>query len=206
MMKGRIKKGNLRRIGREFHQGSDSLKIGWIMQGGKWYQRFYGIQHLLVDQYWFGEFRSAVDHAVRTSGKIGKCLQVSMATQLPQDHLQCLMVVCYPHRHTLFPGFVQQGRRAPLLTDPFHQPGNNLPDTVADVKEGIFQGGAAGVEDKEFHARCSPFSMAAWTAVMAIVWTISSTRQPRLRSLTGFRMPCIIGPMAMAPALRCTAL
>ncbi len=46
----------------------------------------------------------------------------------------------------------------------------------------------------------------AWIAVSAMVKTMSSTRQPRLRSFTGFAMPCNIGPMLITPALRWTAL
>jgi hypothetical protein len=43
-------------------------------------------------------------------------------------------------------------------------------------------------------------------AVMATVFTMSSTVQPRERSLTGFRSPCRTGPTATAPELCCTAL
>ena len=46
----------------------------------------------------------------------------------------------------------------------------------------------------------------ACTAVTAMVATMSSALQPRLRSLTGFARPCIIGPYASAPARRCTSL
>ena len=46
----------------------------------------------------------------------------------------------------------------------------------------------------------------AWIAVIATVFTMSSTRAPRDRSLIGLRRPCSTGPIATAPALRCTAL
>src|SRR5687768_4839362 len=46
----------------------------------------------------------------------------------------------------------------------------------------------------------------ACTAVIATVFTMSDTSAPRDRSLTGLRSPCNTGPMAMAWALRCTAL
>ena len=39
---------------------------------------------------------------------------------------------------------------------------------------------------------------AAWTAVIATVFTMSSTRAPRERSLTGLRRPCSTGPIATA--------
>lgn len=41
---------------------------------------------------------------------------------------------------------------------------------------------------------------------MATVFTMSPTRAPRDRSLTGLRRPCRTGPTAIAPAERCTAL
>ena len=46
----------------------------------------------------------------------------------------------------------------------------------------------------------------AWMAVMATVFTMSSTVQPRERSLTGLRRPCRTGPTATAPEDCCTAL
>ena len=46
----------------------------------------------------------------------------------------------------------------------------------------------------------------AWTAVMATVLIMSSTRAPRERSLTGLFRPWRTGPMAIAPDERCTAL
>ena len=46
----------------------------------------------------------------------------------------------------------------------------------------------------------------AWMAVRLIVKTMSSTRQPRERSFTGFASPCSIGPMLTTLAERCTAL
>ena len=42
--------------------------------------------------------------------------------------------------------------------------------------------------------------------MIATVLTMSSTNAPRDRSLTGLFRPCSTGPIAMAPALRCTAL
>lgn len=59
------------------------------------------------------------------------------------------------------------------------------------------------IEDQNSAAHRSPW---AWIAVIATVLTMSSTSAPRDRSLTGLFSPCRTGPMAMAPALRCTAL
>ncbi len=49
-------------------------------------------------------------------------------------------------------------------------------------------------------------SAMAWSAVMATVLTMSATRQPRERSLTGLLRPWMTGPMATALAVRWTAL
>src|SRR5690606_3693059 len=46
----------------------------------------------------------------------------------------------------------------------------------------------------------------AWMAVMATVLTMSRTVAPRDRSLTGLASPWSTGPIATAPADRCTAL
>ncbi len=43
-------------------------------------------------------------------------------------------------------------------------------------------------------------------AVIATVLTMSVTVHPRLRSLTGLFRPCMTGPIATAPDVRCTAL
>ena len=50
------------------------------------------------------------------------------------------------------------------------------------------------------------FFLPACTKVTAEVMTMSSTEQPRDRSLIGEAKPCKIGPNASAPAKRCTNL
>src|SRR4029079_7542083 len=45
-----------------------------------------------------------------------------------------------------------------------------------------------------------------WSAVMAATLIMSSAVAPRERSLHGRRSPCTIGPIASAPARRCTSL
>ena len=65
----------------------------------------------------------------------------------------------------------------------------------------VAAGVPAGAEGEGPH-----FPAWAWMAVMATVLTISVTVQPRERSLTGLRRPCMTGPMATAPAERWTAL
>ena len=50
------------------------------------------------------------------------------------------------------------------------------------------------------------FFLPACTKVTAEVMTMSSTEQPRDKSLIGEAKPCKIGPNASAPAKRCTNL
>src|SRR5690606_21591569 len=79
-----------------------------------------------------------------------------------------------------------------------------------DVDELVLDRGGAGVDDEDERAHRVPSegvsSAWAWIAVMATVLTMSWTRAPRDRSLTGLRRPCSTGPTAIAPAERCTAL
>ena len=56
------------------------------------------------------------------------------------------------------------------------------------------------------HEAASAGVACAWIAVMATVLTMSGTSAPRDRSFTGLFSPCSTGPMAIALALRCTAL
>ena len=71
-----------------------------------------------------------------------------------------------------------------------------LPD--AGVDDRPLQRRGAAVDDEDLHC--------AWIAVIATVLTMSCTVAPRERSLTGLFRPCSTGPMAIAPALRWTAL
>ena len=100
------------------------------------------------------------------------------------------------------------GQRAHGLTDPLDQrPGQlTLDGGVEDLQ---LQGGGAGVDDEHAGHESLPWrspTPCAWTAVMATVLTMSSTSAPRDRSLIGLRSPWRTGPIATAPAVRCTAL
>src|SRR5690606_29071004 len=84
---------------------------------------------------------------------------------------------------------------------------------VVDVEQAVLDRARAHVEHEDVADHCSPpawiaviASVPAWIAVIAIVFTMSRTSAPRERSLMGFASPCSTGPMATAPAERCTAL
>src|SRR3954463_16479412 len=76
---------------------------------------------------------------------------------------------------------------------------------AGDIDHPVLQRGGSAVEDQH-RARHGATRGCAWIAVIATVFTMSCTVAPRERSLTGLRRPCSTGPMATAPALRCTAL
>src|SRR5690606_38577826 len=76
------------------------------------------------------------------------------------------------------------------------------------VDELVLQRRGARIDDEhDAHAvaSCAP-TCCAWIAVIATVLMMSLTSAPRDRSLMGFASPCSTGPIATAPAERCTAL
>lgn len=79
---------------------------------------------------------------------------------------------------------------------------NRLTDRLGYQPDGLFL----------LNCRANPlaFSLVSYpcacTAVIAATLTISSTEQPRDRSLIGLASPCITGPTASAPATRSTSL
>ena len=122
------------------------------------------------------------------------------------------------------------GQTAHVLADAFGHAGTK--DGLGlHFQQLIFAGRGTGIDHKNFHGKTSLwlmppghdgwcvraamvcddqiylcFSAAACTAVMATVFTMSGTVQPRERSLTGLLRPWSTGPMATASAARCTAL
>src|SRR3984893_17992937 len=88
------------------------------------------------------------------------------------------------------------------LTDPFDYPiGHYLARIPLDIAVVHRRRSRGGHQDRAWH-----HLSCAWIAVRATVLTMSSTGAPRDRSLTGLFRPCSTGPIAIAPALRCTAL
>src|SRR5690606_28084376 len=95
-----------------------------------------------------------------------------------------------------------------VLADPLDQSlGVHLSGPRVD--ELVLERGRSGVDDEDHgglrcrRAHCGP---PAWRAVIATVLTMSRTRAPRERSLTGLPRPWRTGPIATAEALRWTAL
>src|SRR5690606_8602676 len=100
------------------------------------------------------------------------------------------------------------GQRADALADSLDQrPGQLALD--GGVKDLQLQRGGSGIDDENTGHESLSWELTApcaWTAVIATVLTMSSTSAPRERSLMGLRSPCRTGPIATAPAVRCTAL
>src|SRR5690606_14210545 len=92
-----------------------------------------------------------------------------------------------------------------ILPDALDEPGGD-DDALLRLDQLVLDRGRAGVDDKDGGAHCCSSLACAWMAVMATVLTMSWTRAPRERSLTGLLRPWRTGPIATAPAERCTAL
>src|SRR5690606_12487116 len=97
------------------------------------------------------------------------------------------------------------------LADPLEEAdGECLPRL--DVDQLVLDRRRPGVDDEDVLTHVvslvllEALSAWAWMAVIATVLTMSCTRAPRERSLTGFRRPWSTGPIATAPADRCTSL
>ncbi len=111
--------------------------------------------------------------------------------------------------------------RRTLCLDPVllvHRSGGLVADALDDprrqrrsgvhIDQLVFHRRRPGIDDQHRlrHRPAPAGEPCAWIAVMATVLTMSATRAPRERSLTGRFKPCSTGPIATAPALRCTAL
>src|SRR5690606_32210250 len=96
--------------------------------------------------------------------------------------------------------------RAPLaLADALDEARREAPLGL-DVDQLVLERRRTAVADEDHaHERSAP-SACAWIAVIATVLTMSSTSAPRDGSLMGLFSPCRTGPIATAPAERCTAL
>lgn len=107
--------------------------------------------------------------------------------QHPEEQREGLMVILY---RGVVGEFAAPAPQLPVpfrLSDTLYENGG---DTLPADEVLTLDRRASGVEDKDIHCSAPLFSLCcAWIAVMATVLTISSTRQPRLRSLTGSRSP-----------------
>jgi hypothetical protein len=144
-------------------------------------------QHGVVDQHRRREPLAAVDDAVRDRRELSE-------RRLEREHrVERGGVIGERAIDDL--GAVAQapGRRA----DPLDHPGDHRRAGV-HVDHRVLQRRRAAIDDEDPHWD--------WIAVIATVLMMSCTVAPRERSLTGWLSPCRTGPMAIAPALRWTAL
>ncbi len=164
--------------------------------------------HVLVDAHCAVEARAALDHPVADAEQVRAVERGAVRVELPQQPAEGVLVV---GDHATLDDGLDAGRLvlrlAGRLADALDQAGREGRAGV-DVDELVLEARRAGVDDEDGagHARCPAASACAWIAVIAMVLTMSLTSAPRERSLTGLFSPCSTGPIASAPAERCTAL
>ena len=207
LVEGGVEDDHLRHLRPPCRDGAQPLCRRAVVQRGQGGQPFDRPDDLHGHQGRCAEPLAAVHHPV--SGRVDRPSRQHLL-QVGIHLLQCRGVIRDPRtRHA----------------DPLHQSlGEDglvrLGAVVVDLPHLVLQGGGAGVDDQDEHG--GPFRQAewgccdccdcwdywdcAWMAVMATVFTMSSTVQPRERSFTGLFRPCSTGPTATAPADCCTAL
>ncbi len=220
-----VENGNVGNAFKEGFAGLDAGEVRRIVERAEGEAVLDDLLHLLVDEHRLGHGLAAVEHAVANGVDLVLALDDALfgVGEQGDDELDGFLV----GREGLFlddllflgaVGIDLVGELAHLKANALGEAGaEDL--VVVHFNELIFAGRGSCVHNQYFHAVCSlwsvkggylaasaSFSAAAWMAVMMTVFTMSGTRQPRERSLTGLRRPWSTGPMAMAPAARWTAL
>lgn len=227
-VEGGVEDGDLRQIGPQPLRGADAGDVGRVVQRRHRDQPFDLLEHRVVHQRRHRQLQPAVHHPVPDHGQLGGVQPHPVGGQLLGDRLQRRVVVGQPAVPLPLPAAAGQRlvvEGGGLLTDPLGE-ADGQPRTVGHVDELVLHRRGAGVEDEDTgggheeersfrtgtswgrgdQAPPGAVSPCAWTAVIATVFTMSWTKAPRLRSLTGLRRPWSTGPTATAPAERCTAL
>ena len=212
---GRVEDGDVRDVGEELTGDRDALEVGRVVQRAQRDELLDPCDDVVVDEGRAGEVLAALDDAVADGDDVGVLEGGPLLLEEAQDLGQAESVV----RDGLLDDELlavvlvrdDAGRVADLLDVAV---GEVL--TGVRVDEGVLDGGRARVDDEDgARGHEWPFVRVwsvgvdqawAWTAVMATVLMMSSTRAPRDRSLTGLLRPWRTGPMATAPEERCTAL
>ncbi len=211
-----VEDGDLRQVGPQRLGGADPGEVGRVVQRGHRDEPLDLGEHGVVDDGRLGEGLPAVHHPVPDRGQFRRVQTEAVLGELLGDGLQGGVVI--GDRPAALPALAaRRGVLEPggLLTDTFDKT-HRQPAAVAHVEQLVLQRRGAGVQDEDTGRAhwAVAFSLGdgdgdgdwAWIAVMATVLTMSWTRAPRDRSLTGLRRPWSTGPTAIAPAERCTAL
>ena len=209
LMESGIEHGHVGRARHDLLARLDAHEVGGVMQRTQRDIGADGVLDLLVDKHAGGERLAAVEHAMAHRADFVHMLdRALLRVGQGLDHEGAGLGV-------VLDGLLKDdllavdllGELAALDADALHQAlGHEL--FAVHVHQLVFQRGRTRVDDQNFHWSLS-LSVAyacALTAVMDTTLTISSTEQPRLRSLTGLARPWMMGPMASAPARRCTSL
>ncbi len=213
----RVEHRDVGQAGQQLAGHADPAQVGGVVEGGQQFELLDVRLHRGGDLDRRVEGRPAVDDPVadRLDTQVGG-VHPELARQL-EDAGESGRVVREPGLDGALlcrgpgQGAAAHCERADGLPDSLDQRPRQLgPGGGPGVDDLQLERGGPGVDDEHAgHDRPSPAAAAtpcAWTAVMATVLTMSSTSAPRERSLMGLRSPCRTGPIATAPAVRCTAL
>ena len=182
LVEGGVEDRDLGHVREGRDRGVDAEQRGGVVQGRQRDEVVDGRTDLVGDDHRVAEPRPTVDDSMADGQQIGEdvALQLDLVERQPEG--------------------------SPVIGDPFDQ-ALDQGGLGVDVDELVLQRRGAGIDDEDERVvashDCAP---PAWTAVIAMVLTMSRTSAPRDRSLTGRPSPWRTGPMATAWALRWTAL
>src|SRR5690606_8572313 len=207
----RVEHDDVRHVRERLARRADAREVGRVVQRPERAQVLDVGLDLLVHDGGPGEPVAALDDAVADGDEVPRVQGRAVLGEVPQQHAHAGLVV---------PQLRLEGRPAVRavvpdgahgLPDPLEQPdGERL--LGLDVDQLVLDRRRSRVDDQDVLAHMLSFVLVvpatacAWMAVMATVLTMSCTSAPRERSFTGLRSPCRTGPMATAPAERCTAV
>ena len=193
LMESGVEYGYLGRAGHNGFAGIDAHEICGVVEGAQGDAVFDGLFAGFIDDAGSGELVAAVENAVAYRADFGYVCDyaVILVNQSFENQLDGCGVVGESGFNNVFLLSVLTVLVGELTHGKTDALGKTLGDygVVGHVEQLIFKGRRTGVDNENFHYYFSFWVYCAWTAVIATVATISSTLQPRERSLQGFAIP-----------------